>query len=120
MTINHTCFSVKITHDKAYICLFFPLPTSNFVTFTLQGQKGSFVSLQIFETGKGLIRTLEVILEMHLKHMNGDMFEHLTVYLILYTIHAAPLKQVISAALFSLLIHSIYYDFGWLPNYIFI
>ena len=57
---------------------------------------------------------------MHLKHMNGDMFEHSTVYLILYTIHAGPLKQVISAALFALLIHSPYCAFGWLPNYIFI
>ena len=58
---------------------------------------------------------------MHLKHMNGDMFEHSTVYLILYTIHAGPLKQVNLAALFALLlIHSQYRAFGWLPNYIFI
>jgi len=57
---------------------------------------------------------------MHLKHMNGDMFEHLTVYLILYTIHAGPLKQVILAALSPLSIHSQYCAFGWLPNYLFI
>ncbi|ONM04511.1 hypothetical protein ZEAMMB73_Zm00001d032168 [Zea mays] len=42
------------------------------------GQKCSFVSLQIFKAKKLLIRTLEVILETHLKHMNGDMFGHLT------------------------------------------
>lgn len=91
-------FLLKLPMTGLTFVNLFPLSTSNFVTFALQGQKCSFVSLQIFETRKGLIRTSEVILEMHLKHMNGDMFEHLTVYLILYTIQAGPLKQVVSAA----------------------
>ena len=43
---------------------------------TLQDQKCSFVSPQIFKTMKELTQTLEVIPEMHLKHMNGDLFEH--------------------------------------------
>lgn len=90
MTGNHTFFSVKITHDRANILFDLSLTYIEFVTFTLQGQKCSFVSPQIFEARKGSIRTLEVILEMHLKHMNGDTCEHLMVQLILNTIHFGP------------------------------